>query len=149
MVRHTARAVAPVLPGPEDVVKAVNRALLNRPDAHGTGFVTLVYGQITPAPDGLDIALVRAGHTLPLHLDALRGARPVEAPGSLLGITAEPDVTLHHLRLRPRESLLLYTDGITEARDTDGEQFGEERLTNALTDAPRQPGSWPGKRTSR
>ncbi|MFE3627296.1 GAF domain-containing SpoIIE family protein phosphatase [Streptomyces goshikiensis] len=141
LVRHTARAVAPILPGPKDVVRAVNQALINRPGSHGTGFVTLVYGQITPAPNGLDISLVRAGHTLPLHLDTHRTAHAVEAPGSLLGITPDPDVTLHHLRLLPRESLLLYTDGITEARDADGEQFGEQRLAAALADTPHHHGA--------
>ncbi|AYG79108.1 Phosphoserine phosphatase RsbU [Streptomyces hundungensis] len=141
LVRHTARAVAPFLPGPQDVVKAINRALSNRPDSHGTGFVTLVYGQLTPGPEGLDIALVRAGHTLPLHLDTAHDAHPVEARGGLLGISPDPDVTLRHLRLLPHESLLLYTDGITEARDAKGEQFGEARLADALTSAPHQPGA--------
>ncbi|MET9364474.1 SpoIIE family protein phosphatase [Streptomyces sp. NPDC006632] len=141
LVRHTARAVAPFLPGPEDVVKAINRALTNRPDSHGGGFVTLVYGQLSPTPEGLDIELVRAGHTLPLHIGDRNTARPVEAHGSLLGISANPDVTPHHLRLRPHESLLLYTDGITEARDADGEQFGEQRLADALTEAPHRPGA--------
>ncbi|MER0443570.1 SpoIIE family protein phosphatase [Streptomyces sp. Edi4] len=141
LVRHTARAVAPFLHGPEDVVKAVNRALLNRPGSHGGGFVTLVYGQLSPAPDGLDIELVRAGHTLPLVLDDGRTARAVEAPGSLLGVSADPDVTPHRLRLRPHESLLLYTDGITEARAGDGEQFGEQRLADALSRAGRPSGA--------
>lgn len=136
LVRHTARAVAPLLPGPEDVVKAVNRALVNRPTSHGTGFVTLIYGRLTPAPDGLDIELVRAGHTLPLHLDTHHSARSIDAPGLLLGISADPRVTVRRLRLRPHESLVLYTDGITEARREDGTLLGERRLADALTSTP-------------
>ncbi|WP_405782506.1 SpoIIE family protein phosphatase [Streptomyces sp. NBC_00859] len=136
LVRHTARAVAPLLPGPDAVVRAVNRALLDRPDSHGNGFVTLVYGHLTPTADGLDIALVRAGHTLPVLIDTQRTVRPVESDGSLLGITADPDLPVHRVHLRPTESLLLYTDGITEARAPGGEQFGEERLARALTNAP-------------
>lgn len=139
LVRHTARAVAPLLPGPDTVVEAVNRALLNRPEGHGTGFVTLVYGQLTPTPDGLDVGLVRAGHTHPLVLAADGTTHTVEAPGALLGITADPAVTVHRLCLRPGESLLLYTDGITEARDGSGEQFGEHRLAAALTGASHRP----------
>ncbi|PWI45017.1 SpoIIE family protein phosphatase [Streptomyces sp. ICBB 8177] len=137
LVRHTARAIAPLLPGPEDVVQAVNRALLNRPDSHGNGFVTLVYGQLTPTPEGLDIELVRAGHTLPLHLTAAR-TTPVDATGGLLGVAPDPQVTPHRLHLRRHESLLLYTDGITEARDAAGTQFGERRLSHALTRVPPQ-----------
>ncbi|QMU76827.1 SpoIIE family protein phosphatase [Streptacidiphilus sp. PB12-B1b] len=137
LVRNTARAVAPLLPGPDAVVRAVNRALLDRPDSHGTGFVTLLYGHLTPAArGGLDITLVRAGHTFPLHVDADRSARFVNSQGLLLGITTDPHLPTHQLHLRPSESLLLYTDGITEARDPDGEQFGEERLAQALTGVP-------------
>ncbi|MFC9057225.1 SpoIIE family protein phosphatase [Streptomyces sp. NPDC057074] len=141
LVRHTARAVAPLLPGPEAVVRAVNRALCNRPDSHGSGFVTLVYGHLTPAADGLDIELIRAGHTLPLVLDTHHTVHTVEADGSLLGITPDTHLRPHRLHLGPRESLLLYTDGITEACDSDREQFGEERLADALTCAPHRPGA--------
>ncbi|MER8120543.1 SpoIIE family protein phosphatase [Streptomyces sp. NPDC094031] len=133
LVRHTARAVAPLLPGPEAVVRAVNKALLQRPHSHGTGFVTLVYGHFTPArTGGLDLTLVRAGHTLPLHLDQHGTAHPLDCPGGLIGISDEAHLTTRHLHLEPAESLVLYTDGITEARNHDREQFGEERLTHAL-----------------
>ncbi|MEV6780976.1 SpoIIE family protein phosphatase [Streptomyces sp. NPDC051098] len=133
LVRHTARAVAPLLPGPDAVVNAINKALLDRPASHGTGFVTLVYGRLTPADGGgLDLALVRAGHTLPLLVDGQRAVRTVDVHGSLLGITPDLDLTSRHLHLQPSESLLLYTDGITEARGTSNDQFGEERLADAL-----------------
>ncbi|MFD5536768.1 SpoIIE family protein phosphatase [Streptomyces sp. NPDC127079] len=133
LVRHTGRAVAPLLPGPEAVVQAINKALLDRPHSHGTGFVTLVHGHLAPVPDGgLDITLVRAGHTLPLHITGAHAPRPVPCEGPLLGITPHLELVPHRLRLRPTESLLLYTDGITEARNDHGEQFGEDRLTQAL-----------------
>ncbi|MEU1295218.1 SpoIIE family protein phosphatase [Streptomyces sp. NPDC005840] len=137
LVRHTARAVAPLLPGPEDVVHAVNRALIRRPGEHGTGFVTLVHGHVRPAGPGLDIDLVRAGHTLPVHIDA-DGARAIVSEGPLLGIMPHPELATYRLHLAPGESLALYTDGITEARDPAGEQFGDDRLTRALTGAGGQ-----------
>ncbi|WP_239081590.1 SpoIIE family protein phosphatase [Streptomyces sp. SID9727] len=139
LVRHTARAVAPLVPGPEAVVKAVNQALINRPAGHGTGFVTLVYGELTPTPTGLDIELVRAGHTLPLHLDTHHTVRAVDAPGTLLGIGSELHLEPRSLHLQPHESLMLYTDGITEARRHDDELFGDERLADALTSTPDRP----------
>ncbi|GAA3487370.1 SpoIIE family protein phosphatase [Streptomyces cremeus] len=135
LVRNTARAVAPLLPGPEAVVHAVNRALTKRHNSHDTGFVTLVYGHFTPTADGLDVELVRAGHTLPVHLTA-DGPRPVHSEGSLLGILGSPALAARSLRLAPGESLVLYTDGITEARNAAGEQFGEDRLIRALTPPP-------------
>ncbi|GAA2775699.1 hypothetical protein GCM10010521_62780 [Streptomyces rameus] len=134
LVRHTARAVASLLPGPDTIVQAVNKALLDRPESHGTGFVTLIYGHLTPAPGGgLDITLVRAGHTLPLLIDSRHAVRTVDVDGSLIGISATPRLTSHRLHLKPTETLLLYTDGITEARDSTGQQFGEERLAHALS----------------
>ncbi|MEU1020618.1 GAF domain-containing SpoIIE family protein phosphatase [Streptomyces sp. NPDC005904] len=139
LVRHTARAVAPLLSGPKAVVEAVNRALVNRPAGHGTGFVTLVYGQLIPTATGLDVELVRAGHTFPLHVAADRAVHPVDAPGLLLGVGPHTHLTPHHLRLRPHESLVLYTDGITEARCRGDELFGEERLTEAVAGAPARP----------
>ncbi|MFX4293297.1 SpoIIE family protein phosphatase [Streptomyces bohaiensis] len=138
LVRHTVRAVAPLLPTPQDVVGAVNRALVNRPDGHGNGFVTLIYGQLTPGDRGAEVELTRAGHTLPVTVDADRTVSAVHTPGALLGIGLDPHLTSHRLLLRPRESLLLYTDGITEARDPQGQQFGEERLSHALGGLPAE-----------
>ncbi|MFE2347671.1 SpoIIE family protein phosphatase [Kitasatospora cineracea] len=132
LVRNTARAVAPLLAGPEAVVQAVNRALTDWHDQNGTGFVTLVYGHFTPTATGLDIDLIRAGHTLPLHLTT-DGARPVDSEGLLLGILPSPRLETHRLHLAPGQSLVLYTDGITEARSGGGEQFGEDRLLQTLT----------------
>ncbi|MFD7746318.1 SpoIIE family protein phosphatase [Streptomyces sp. NPDC059694] len=139
LVRHTARAVAPLVPGPEAVVKAVNQALINRPAGHGTGFVTLVYGQLAPTSTGLAIELVRAGHTLPLHVDNHHTVRAVDAPGLLLGIGPDIHLEPRSLHLRPNESLVLYTDGITEARRHDDEFFGDQRLADALTGTPDRP----------
>ncbi|MFE9707531.1 SpoIIE family protein phosphatase [Streptomyces sp. NPDC005930] len=140
LVRHTARAVAPLLPDAADVVTAVNRALINRPTSHGTGFVTLVYGLLTATPTGLDVELVRAGHTLPLHLVADHTVRAIDAPGILLGIAPDPPLTTRRVHLEPHESLVLYTDGIIEARQ-DATLFGEERLADAVSSTPRRPGA--------
>ena len=58
--------------------------------------------------------------------------RPVDIEGSFLGVTDEPRLRECQLRLNSAESLLLYTDGITEARNAEHEQLGEERLAHAL-----------------
>ncbi|MFF3531476.1 SpoIIE family protein phosphatase [Streptomyces rubiginosohelvolus] len=139
LVRHTARAVASRLPGPAEVVQAVNEALTDRPDSHGTGFVTLVYGQLTPTPTGLDIELVRAGHNAPLHRQARHTVHSLDAKGLLLGVTPHTHVTPHRLHLRPHESLVLYTDGISEARRRDGEMLGDQRLAETVAALPGQP----------
>ncbi|MFF1404399.1 SpoIIE family protein phosphatase [Streptomyces sp. NPDC058294] len=139
LVRHTARAVAGLLEDPVDVVEAVDKALNDRFAHQNNGFVTLVHGHLTPGADGLDIQLVRAGHTPPLLLDADHVVDDVEAPGGLLGIGIPPRLTARRLTLRPGESLLLYTDGITECRAMGAEQYGETRLVKALAAAPHRP----------
>ncbi|MFI1015868.1 PP2C family protein-serine/threonine phosphatase [Streptomyces sp. NPDC020965] len=135
LVRHTARAVASFLPGREAVVQAVNHALIKRHGSHGTGFVTLIYGHFTPTRTGLATELVRAGHTLPLHLTA-DGTHPVNSDGPLLGVLPGPRLVSRRINLAPGESLVLYTDGITEARNSANELFDEDRLTQALTPPP-------------
>ncbi|MFF9768306.1 SpoIIE family protein phosphatase [Streptomyces sp. NPDC014636] len=139
LVRHTARAVAPLLDDPVDVVKAVDKALNDRYAHQNNGFVTLVYGHLTPATDGLTVHLVRAGHTLPLLLDTDHMVDTIEASGGLLGIGIPPRLTARRFTLRPGESLLLYTDGITECRTTGTEQYGDIRLAKALASTPRRP----------
>ncbi|MFJ9732055.1 SpoIIE family protein phosphatase [Streptomyces sp. NPDC101171] len=139
LVRHTARAVAPLLDDPVDVVKAVDKALNDRHSHQNNGFVTLVYGHLAPTADGLDVHLVRAGHTLPLLLDADHVVGTVEASGGLLGIGIPTRLAARRFTLRPAESLLLYTDGITECRAAGAEQYGDARLAEALASAPRRP----------
>ncbi|MCO4695012.1 SpoIIE family protein phosphatase [Streptomyces sp. RO-S4] len=139
LVRHTARAVAPLLDDPVGIVKAVDRALNDRNAHQNNGFVTLVYGHVTPAADGLAVDLVRAGHTPPLLLDAGHTVTSVEAPGGLIGIGIPPTLDAVRLTLRPTESLVLYTDGITECRAAGTEQYGDARLADALASAPARP----------
>ncbi|MEU1037907.1 SpoIIE family protein phosphatase [Streptomyces sp. NPDC005907] len=137
LVRHTARAVASLLDDPVDIVKAVDKALNDRYAHQNNGFVTLVYGHLAPAAEGLAVELVRAGHTLPLLLDAGHVVDTVEASGGLLGTGLPLRLTARRLTLRPGESLLLYTDGITECRATGTEQYGEARLATAMASVPR------------
>ncbi|MEV5163655.1 SpoIIE family protein phosphatase [Streptomyces werraensis] len=139
LVRHTARAVAPLLDDPVAVVKAVDRALNERNSQQNNGFVTLVHGHLTPAGDGLAVELVRAGHTPPLVLDAGHTVTPVEAHGSLIGIGIPPRLDAVRFTLRPTESLVLYTDGITECRAAGTEQYGDARLAKALASTPARP----------
>jgi sigma-B regulation protein RsbU (phosphoserine phosphatase) len=114
---------------PAQVLLPVNRHLI---DSNDTGFfVTALYGEIEL--DSLEFRYARAGHPLPLAMDA--GRNPIElaqGTGQPLGLFDELILDEGRLRLDPGGSLLLYTDGVTEAEDEAGEQFGPERLTAAL-----------------
>ena len=56
----------------------------------------------------------------------------VEATGLPLGLFAFSEYSVHKLRLRPNQGLLLYTDGVTEATNRAGEEFGMDRLSGFL-----------------
>jgi len=123
------RAEARRLDSPAEVLQAVNRELMQVND---TGyFVTALYGILHDSDGKFHYA--RAGHSVPLLLDAAR--QPVEVGhgvGHPLGLFEEMLVDEASLDLVPGSMLLLYTDGVTEAVDAQGEFFGDERLLAAL-----------------
>jgi phosphoserine phosphatase RsbU/P len=117
------------------VLGTVNDVLL---DWFGTGrsFVTAAYATVARAGDGWDARVASAGHP-PGFLRCADG-RVVElgAGGRVLGLTAEHPVGLDRVHLGPGDALVLYTDGITEARDARGVQITETGVADALAAAP-------------
>ncbi|HEX2164556.1 MAG TPA: PP2C family protein-serine/threonine phosphatase [Thermoanaerobaculia bacterium] len=95
-------------------------------------YATLVSARLHP--DGR-VELGNAGHPRPLLADA-RGVRPVVGGGLPLGLFGEAAYEPRELRLRPGETLLLYTDGWTEAAVGD-EEYGVGRAAAALRRAAR------------
>ncbi|NIQ94498.1 MAG: serine/threonine-protein phosphatase, partial [Desulfuromonadales bacterium] len=74
-----------------------------------------------------------AGHNLPLHYHAATGTvSELDAEGLILGVKKEFSYIEEHGALEPGDILLLYTDGITEAENADGEFFGVPRLQDVL-----------------
>jgi sigma-B regulation protein RsbU (phosphoserine phosphatase) len=116
-------------PSPGEVLRAVNRQLQEM-NASGM-FVTILYGVLNRVTHEFQFA--RAGHELPLILDARRNPLPLKAGhGQFLGIFPEPLIDEQHLALPDRSLLVLFTDGVTEARAPSGEMFGDERLQAVL-----------------
>jgi sigma-B regulation protein RsbU (phosphoserine phosphatase) len=117
---------------PEAVLAQVNAVLAR--DAGEGMFVSVFYGLLDVGSGGLLFA--SAGHPPPFLLSPLAdAARALEAPGILLGVDPRAEYAARHVRLHPGDVLLLYTDGITEARSASGELFGEHRLLSAAREA--------------
>lgn len=101
-------------------------------------FITLIYAVIDPRKKTLTLA--RAGHELPLHLRKNRDGDyvtdAVESEGMALGMVPSAifDEVLEDktLPFNDGETLLLYTDGVTETTNLDDEEYSAERLKNLL-----------------
>ena len=87
-------------------------------------YATVVCGRALPTGA---IEIANAGHCPPLEI---RGGDvvPVEATGLPLGLFCTADFATHCLRLDRGDCLLLYSDGLTEARNPEGSEYGMERL---------------------
>jgi len=113
--------------GPAQMASLLNRAM--GAVCPGNRFVTLFLCQIDPATG--ECAYTNAGHNPPLmvspdgRVEWLKGGGPVL--GILAGVTYEQRV----LRLQPGQSVVIYSDGVTEATNASGEELGEERLMAA------------------
>jgi phosphoserine phosphatase RsbU/P len=87
-------------------------------------FATLVLGRADQAGN---VQLVNAGHT-PVLLSDGKNVQIIEATGVPLGIFCRTDFKVVEFQVRRRSSLVLYSDGITEARDAAGAEYGLNRL---------------------
>ena len=122
------RAFANEASPPHSVCASVNRLLCGQMIAGR--FVTMAYLRLDAARGTLVYA--NAGHN-PLLLVRESGlVETLRSSGTVLGVFPDAEYVGAQVALRSGDRLLLYTDGITEARDDAGEEFGESRLTAAL-----------------
>ena len=131
--RSVLRAEAAGNPSPADVLRKVNRQLY--PDIKEDMFISMAYLILDHERDG--VTLARGGHDAPLlYKRQLQNVTPVKSPGMVLGIdsgnvfdrlTADFGVPLER-----DDCLVLYTDGVTEALNTEGDEFGLERTIEAV-----------------
>lgn len=93
-------------------------------------YVTAFYG-ILDAPNRT-LSFTNAGQNPPVLLDAGGNARFIEQGGLPLGMFEHTRYHEYFLTIEPGEMLVLYTDGATEAMSLTGEEFGRERLAQAI-----------------
>nr|WP_281372046.1 SpoIIE family protein phosphatase [Modestobacter versicolor] len=136
LARHTARAAATTGSGPADVLGAVNSALIREAVRGPLRFVTACCLLLRPHEGGVSARLSIAGHPRPVLRSASGPCTEVGTPGRPLGVAAETQYAESDLELPAGSTLVLYTDGVTEARDADGAQFDEAGLLAVLAGGP-------------
>src|SRR6266436_3383831 len=137
--RSVLRSQAPQDPSPADVLQKVNRQLY--PDIKEDMFISMAYLVLDHARDG--VTLARAGHDAPLlYKQKSQTIAPLKTPGMVVGIDSgdvfdrlTTDVVVG---LERNDCILLYTDGITEALDNEGNEFGLERTIASVQSSAKE-----------
>jgi sigma-B regulation protein RsbU (phosphoserine phosphatase) len=125
-------SAATAAPDPGALVAGVNNLL--HEGNENLLFVTAIYALYQPASGQFDF--VNAGHVKPLLLNRDGHARWLDAPkGCALGARAGRTYSAAHIDLQAGDTVLLITDGITEALNSDFEEFGMDRVIQALDGA--------------
>lgn len=97
----------------------------------GRRFTTAFLAELEPATRA--ISYVNAGHNLPVLRRAAGGIERLEAGGLPLGIKADERYESGAAVLQPGDLLVIFTDGVVEAQNEKGEEFGEARFLDALS----------------
>jgi ketosteroid isomerase-like protein len=108
--------------GPGATLSSMNRQLAAR--AVAGRFATLAY--VVISPDGR-LVYANGGHNAPAIVGS-GSVQRLDATGPILGMFPDATFDEEALRLGERETLVMFTDGVTEARNRDDEEFGEDRL---------------------
>jgi phosphoserine phosphatase RsbU/P len=128
-VQAAVHALAPEMLSPSDLCGRINRLVAAN---LGQGkFITFFYGVI----DGerRQLTYTNAGHCEPILIHANGECLRVNHGGVVLGVFPDWRYNEERVDLEPGDRLVLFTDGITEVTNAEGEEFGEERLMQVLT----------------
>jgi len=126
-VKASASAATP----PRDLCARVNRIIHD--NILPGRFISLFYGLLDAGTGRLVYA--GAGHNAPILMRADGTHERLVSTGRVLGVTPDWSCRPGEAALRPGDRLLLFTDGVTEARDDSDQEFGESRLIELLADA--------------
>jgi sigma-B regulation protein RsbU (phosphoserine phosphatase) len=128
MAKFSFRALARMHPEPEDFLAAVNEVVV---DEIETGkFITMIY--VLFDPESGAVASASAGHPAARVVSSDGRVGELGGRGLALGIDSDQEYEAARDELAPGTTVILYTDGVIEAR-RDGELYGEERLDDLLS----------------
>ncbi|MEV6124176.1 PP2C family protein-serine/threonine phosphatase [Streptomyces sp. NPDC052077] len=137
-IRNTLQALLPMADDHGKLLGLLNGALLT---SRHTRFASLVLASVRSRGGTTRLRLTSAGHPAPLVVRRDGTVHETDTRGTVVGVLPDIRSATTEVVLRPGETCLLYTDGVTEARggplgDT---LFGEERLRAALRDCAGMP----------
>ena len=115
-----------------DLVCGLNRYASDH-SIRGSRFTTAFLAEFDPATR--ELKYVNAGHNPPLRLRGI-GVEPLNAGGVPLGILKDAKYEAGAITLEPGDVLAIYTDGVVEAEDVRGTEFGDQRMIAALRAVP-------------
>ena len=131
--RSVLRAEAARNPSPADVLRKVNRQLY--PDIKEDMFISMAYLVLDHQHDG--VTLARAGHDAPLwYQRQSQTVTPVKSPGMVVGIDSgsvfDRLTVDFSIPLERNDCLVLYTDGVTETLNAEGDEYGVDRMMQSV-----------------
>jgi sigma-B regulation protein RsbU (phosphoserine phosphatase) len=137
LARYTLRAAAVYDPDPAAVLHNLNKVLYQE-YRHDARYCTVVFGILTLQPGGFRAVIASGGHPEPLVLRADGTAQYHHTKGRLVGVFPGSAYTNTSVTLQPGDTLVLYTDGLSEARTRAGNQsdprYGVEAVTRFADD---------------
>ncbi|HUI09723.1 MAG TPA: SpoIIE family protein phosphatase [Bacteroidota bacterium] len=127
--RTLLKAIATQVVNPGESLRRLNQLLI--PESNGRMFVTIFYGILNTRTG--DVQFSFGAHNPPF-IKRKDGTveRISQDSGFLLGMMDDMEYDVHKVTLRPGDTILLYTDGVTEAMNGNAELFAESRLVEAL-----------------
>ncbi len=127
-LQSTLRALAPRAQSLAELGAELNTII--RRDGTPGRFMSLVYMELAPNDDA--VRLINTGHMPPIVIQH-SGLAELSKGAAALGLLTDLSVTEQTVNLQPGELMVVYSDGLTEARSEDGEFFGRHRLLEILT----------------
>jgi len=115
---------------PPVVISNINQLIFSSTTSEK--FATMFYGELNPYEKKL--CYCNAGHNYPLVVHEDGAVEFLERGGLILGAFPEAEYEVGEVVLRKNDTLLFYSDGLTENFNANDEEFGEERLLNLLVE---------------
>jgi len=133
-VRASLRAYAQDLYDLDEVIVRVNNALCR--DTQVSEFATLFYGVLDPRT--LRLTYCNAGHDPPIVIRDGKVLESLEVGGMIVGVEPDTPYDKGIVQLQPGDTLVVYTDGLLDAFNAQGDKFGRARAEQAALDAAKR-----------